>query len=156
VGAACHRFFPCQVGAGRQGAITGAWFHPTLEHTLNHPVVVAGRGSFCSTTRVFSTKKPAMVVVVVLLEGVLHQETSYTWGCFAPRDQPWWWWWPYLWVYNLPFLPKRVWLQNVINPSYHLSNAILHFLTIGVYTFSKITMSLCPPRWYRQPYWLMD
>jgi hypothetical protein len=35
-------------------------------------------------------------------------------------------------------------------------NAIIHFLTIGVYTFSKITMSLRPPRWYRQPYWLMD
>jgi hypothetical protein len=41
--------------------------------------------------------------------------------------------------------------------SYHLSNAIILTLTIGVYTFSKITMSLCPPRWYDNPkYWLMD
>jgi hypothetical protein len=50
------------------------------------------------------------------------------------------------WVYNCPFLPK------MIKPTSR--NAIIQ--CIGVYTFSKITMSLCPPRWYQQPYWLMD
>ena len=40
--------------------------------------------------------------------------------------------------------------KHVIKPySYHLRNAFIHFPTIGVYAFSKITMSLCPPRWYR-------
>jgi hypothetical protein len=41
--------------------------HPTLEHTatVNHPAVVAGRGSFC--------QEP-------VLEGVLHQETSHGGG----------------------------------------------------------------------------
>jgi hypothetical protein len=42
------------------------------------------------------------------------------------------------WVYNCPFLPK------MIKPTSR--NAIIQ--CIGVYTFSKITMSLCPPRWY--------
>ena len=35
--------------------------------------------------------------------------------------------------------------------SYHGYNAITHFPTLGTYTFSKITMNLIHPKWYRWP-----
>jgi hypothetical protein len=53
----------------------------------------------------------------------------------------------YLRVYNylfLPFLPK----MGIATKS-DKAHLIIHFLTIGVYTFSNITMSPCPPRWYQ-------
>ena len=43
----------------------------------------------------------------------------------------------------------RVTKWPIKTTSYHSSNAIVTFLTLGVYSFSKITMSLIPPRWYQ-------
>jgi hypothetical protein len=55
----------------------------------------------------------------------------------------------YLGVYNCHF--KNGHGYKKCDKSYRLSNAIIHFLTIGVYTFSKITMSPCPSKWYDNP-----
>jgi hypothetical protein len=76
--------------------------------------------------RVFCTKRPAMVVV----EGVLHQETSHGGGgglLVGVQSKM-----------DVMGLQKRDKTK-----SYHLRNAIIHFLTIWVY-LPKNYNSLCP------------
>jgi hypothetical protein len=70
-----------------------------------------------------------MVGVGGLLEGVLHQETSHGRGGGLPV--------------GVRFSKMGVATNRDKTQSYSLRNAIIRFLTIGVYTFFKITMS--PP-----------